>query len=87
MGRYGMVDAPCCSTKPLRTPAEDVRYPWKSGKHLLELSFSHFVHALQRLTAAETTKNWPLRDFRSHSMFDFFDSIDPTETLTNVSMP
>jgi hypothetical protein len=39
-----------------------------------------FVHALQRLAATETTKTSPLRDFRSSSIFDFFDRIDPKRT-------
>jgi len=40
-----------------------------------------FVTVLQRLSVAETTKDRSLRDFRSLSIFDFFNSIWQRETF------
>jgi hypothetical protein len=39
-----------------------------------------FVSALRRIPTAELSKNQHFRDFWRRSIFDFFDSIDPTET-------
>jgi hypothetical protein len=41
-----------------------------------------FVSALQSIGASEYSKNRHLRDFWRRSIFDFFDSIDPLQTLT-----
>jgi len=44
------------------------------------------VSVLRRLAAAETMKKRPSRDFRSRSIFDFFNSIDPKRTCDASSL-
>jgi hypothetical protein len=46
---------------------------------------STFVTVLQRLSAAETAKDRPSRDFRSLSNFDFFNSIGAKRTFVERS--
>ena len=43
-----------------------------------------FVTVLQRLSAAETTKNRPSRDFRGLSIFDFFNTIEPKADIRRL---
>ena len=43
-----------------------------------------FVSALLSVAAAAWSKNQHLRDFWRRSIFDFFDSIDPTLTLARL---
>jgi len=58
------------------SPAGGSHAGQREGPHRISAKRSQtFVHVLQRLAATETTKTQPLRDFRSSSIFDFFDSI------------
>ena len=46
-----------------------------------------FLAALQSIVAAGKSKNHHLRDFWRRSIFDFFDSIDPTRTRFRPPYP